>query len=83
MKKPYSEMSEGELMEALLDMLPPDGQFMLGVTMGVMSKGNRTRIAALEQDVKETRAALASRIDIIHDLRERITQHEIANEEAE
>jgi hypothetical protein len=52
-KKDYSKMSEGEMVEAVLDLLPPEGQFALGMIMGVMQKEYSTRKTKLEQRIGE------------------------------
>ena len=48
-------MSEGELMEALMDGLSCEQAFMFGQIMGIMSKGDKMHIRRLEQENSKLR----------------------------
>jgi hypothetical protein len=54
--QPHSELSEGELLEQLLAMLPPEGALMLGEVLGILRKGEAGRTAKVQQKLDIAKA---------------------------
>ena len=50
-------LSEGDLLQTLLSQVTPHQCFMIGEVMGIMSKGDQTRIYQLEAELSRLKEA--------------------------
>jgi hypothetical protein len=70
--------SEGDLLQEMLDTLGPEDCYKLGKIMGIMAKGDATRIATLERHVnslkEQVRVVTIAMNDAEEEIRRRIEQ---------
>lgn len=72
-----TDQSEGELLEEVLGALDdPHMQFKLGKLMGIMSKGNRGRIAHLERELESMRKSRDGFVKLYFDLKKEKGEHQ-------